>query len=419
MRKAIFITLMTFAIFACNKGGNSPTSPTSNSPAFGPHTQLENNTTPTETPETAAPEGESGGVYIKVNNDGSANVNNASNKTFNGRTCAFINGEHPQNFIGMINYSIPAGQRRDVSPPNIEWPEEVCGEVTLQVDSGEITCDDTNSNRLGPGLIAWNWVTVNAGDCECVPGKSVTVSEDDPVWGDWGICEAITNSEETCYECRTGTQTIHLTDGCKEWTEVKEVRDKREVECQCEEGGPYEGDPIFSEEILEGQCDFPNDFACHRDGTRTDTYDCSDPVEVPVCQPTSCPCDPEKIVHRVEVGCEPIDEGLDPNKCWRCFNETNECGDVEIVPEEISCPSLGDCFYRVSCGDQESFTLSGNCEDQQQKLICENQGGEWLNFITGVLHNHCAFSLPGISHNDFQLTPGQSDPECLDKNDVK
>ncbi len=87
-------------------------------------------------------------------------------------------------------------------------------------------------------------------------------------------------------------------------------------------------------------------------------------------------------------------------------------------PSPTPTPPPGLCYYRVSCGDiaPSKKPETGHCTDHDQQTMCEDRGGAWLDFETGALHNHCRFVVPGISDNNFQLNPGQSDPSCLNKN---
>lgn len=77
----------------------------------------------------------------------------------------------------------------------------------------------------------------------------------------------------------------------------------------------------------------------------------------------------------------------------------------------------------MSCGEQEAPANVRECTDQQQENICEaaigvaGDHGVWLNFDGGALDNHCQFNWPGYSNRDFQLNPGQSAANCLNKND--
>ena len=88
------------------------------------------------------------------------------------------------------------------------------------------------------------------------------------------------------------------------------------------------------------------------------------------------------------------------------------CVPIVIPPP----PPAGLCFYKISGGNEAAkkakceATLGGN----------PPAFGVWLNFDDSshnVLDNHCQYSLPGINDDKFQLTPGQSDPSCLNKND--
>lgn len=113
--------------------------------------------------------------------------------------------------------------------------------------------------------------------------------------------------------------------------------------------------------------------------------------------------------------------------------ERLECSKSFSHPFSITIPkkhAAGSCYYRVSCGASQSDLGGVNalhhneCTDQDQENICERtSGGDpsahgvWLNFVHGDLHNHCKFTVPGVSLDNFQLNPGQSAHGCLNKND--
>jgi hypothetical protein len=96
-----------------------------------------------------------------------------------------------------------------------------------------------------------------------------------------------------------------------------------------------------------------------------------------------------------------------------CFGTYRVKSDVTVeVPEacQTTCPTPPPpefCYYRVS----------GPGGDFLHAIKCALHGGLWINFVDQALQNHCRFSEPGISDDDFQLNPGQSGDNCLSKND--
>jgi len=102
---------------------------------------------------------------------------------------------------------------------------------------------------------------------------------------------------------------------------------------------------------------------------------------------------------------------------------TREPQQPETEPCEIQCPAPKLCYYRVSCGEQGFVASTRECTLHKQQEICEaaeglaGDNGIWRNFGDANLLNHCQFNAPGYSNRDFQLTPGQSDESCVNKND--
>ena len=58
------------------------------------------------------------------------------------------------------------------------------------------------------------------------------------------------------------------------------------------------------------------------------------------------------------------------------------------------------------------YTVSGS--NSTKKSRCEAAGGTWAKWNQEP-QDSCRFAFPGVSKSDFQLKPGQSDPECKDK----
>lgn len=161
------------------------------------------------------------------------------------------------------------------------------------------------------------------------------------------------------------------------------------------------------------------------------------PTPTPTPTPTPSPCVPTwtELPPVVEYGewsiCTPVIASCTELNCTHhrsvitTIKEQNSCDQsiriksvTEVTETEPCDCSLGLCYYRVSCG------VSSSCTDQNQQFICENTiggtpaaHGIWLNFVSGALHNHCEFTVPGVSLLNFQLNPGQSDRRCFDKKD--
>jgi hypothetical protein len=144
----------------------------------------------------------------------------------------------------------------------------------------------------------------------------------------------------------------------------------REAECPCVEEGPTTvatGSAVWDIHILDGQCAQEVDplpyvqastvsLDCHQDGTQSieSDYTCKDPVQ-----------------------------------------------GTRTLCRNISCDvHFGECYY--------------NHEGKKGKEECEAQPG----FVSWNSDNHlCQLAFPGISDSKYQLNPGQSDPDCLDKHD--
>jgi len=136
---------------------------------------------------------------------------------------------------------------------------------------------------------------------------------------------------------------------------------------------------------------------------------CKRPKPNPTPEPTCDEDQTERPCPEPTPTPEPCDED------FLASSEPNPCP----TPSPSPTPEPGFCYYRVSCGQQEEISAhNGNdCGEEEQSEICEGEGGIWLNFGEQSLQNHCRFSEPGLSNDDFQLTPGKSAEGCLDKKD--
>jgi len=98
------------------------------------------------------------------------------------------------------------------------------------------------------------------------------------------------------------------------------------------------------------------------------------------------------------------------NTCSGEYRVKSDVTTEETTSCETTCPTPPPpefCYYRVSGFGGDFF----------HAIKCVQRGGQWINFGPQNLQNHCKFVEPGISDDDFQLNPGQSGDNCLNKND--
>ena len=84
-------------------------------------------------------------------------------------------------------------------------------------------------------------------------------------------------------------------------------------------------------------------------------------------------------------------------------------------PEPTPTPEPSYCYYEVDCGNQVSALAKQTCKSEQKEQLCNAQGGQWAKWQGGK--EHCRIAFPGVSLDNFQLTPGQSADGCLNKRD--
>lgn len=197
----------------------------------------------------------------------------------------------------------------------------------------------------------------------------------------------------------------------------------------------------WSDEVLEGQCEqealpvvidtVTPSLNCHQTGTQkwTIDYQCQDDGErvAHLCRNVACATPPPCVETWIEQS--PTITTSEWSSCVlgeqsrtirtvilelnSCTQETRVKSDT-MRTEKRDCQTPGLCYYKVS-GGNETF----------KRFVCEASkgfpffggGGHWINFDGSKLDNHCEIGFPGISQNNFQLTPGQSAPGCLNKND--
>jgi hypothetical protein len=338
---------------------------------------------------------------------------------------------------------------------------------TLERAFGQV-CIQADADQPGVKLIGGVFFDINGRPYNASKQPEKTKECRDrctPVWreaepkvtkGEWGECKpavnGATDNGQLCTRARSVLTVITEVNSCTQETRTKSERKSEESEaCQCpcietKEPEQTNGEPSWSETILQNKCEVevgPLDFEadtitpeknCHQTGKQIITTDwlCQDDTKSTreLCRNVVCPC---VNVPTYEYGTwsKWSDWSNDADKCGtrtrtREKYEVNSCTGAKTQlsddkgSESKDCPP---CYYRVSCGDQEDSAggeveLAGgdkDCKEADQKTICENKGGTWLN--GGALDNHCQFAVPGISNNDFQLNGGQSSKACKDKND--
>ncbi len=173
----------------------------------------------------------------------------------------------------------PLDVKRGHNEFNFQWAKAKWPGCRLQIDIGN--------------LLTYKWIDGGPCDPPCVEWEEPKVEEK---CGDFGEChEHPTATHVTasvpvngCYEHQ---ECVRIeTWNCKEPTETP-FENTEPCDCPCKEGGPYVGDPIWDEEILEGGCEVQASTgrACHQNGTQKTTWDCQKPTEAPVCRPVDCP----------------------------------------------------------------------------------------------------------------------------------
>jgi hypothetical protein len=201
---------------------------------------------------------------------------------------------------------------------------------------------------------------------QCVPTYTTRTSTS---YGPWSEVEG---------ECGTRSKTVttYTLNSCTQQETSSQAVTTETQECECEEGNPAGlkdySSAIWSGVVEQGACVYgPPQLTpsidtvagCHENGTQG---------------------------WSIDYTCEEDDEGV-----------INVCRSAECPPPPL-------CYYKVS----------GFGGEIGHAIKCGLFGGTWLNFDdSNVLDNHCRFPLPGISNDGFQLTPGQSHPACLNKND--
>ena len=291
-------------------------------------------------------------------------------------------------YTSFENQKLPFAAKRDIVLKGDTFTRAFGGGCkqgdAAQVGSKEIggIYFDKDGNPFKDDKSAASKAKVEACQFQCDPEAKESWIEDEKYSdGEWSSCSPnnqppnyVTGaSEEQCFKKKTRTWTS--TNICTKQTRTRTAWVYDECECPCvepEETPTIPGAYSWNGVILEGKCEkevLPTilvssvvQLNCHEVGTQKWTID------------FTCQADGERVVDL-------------------CRN--------------VACPPPPACYYKVS----------GPGGEVGHAIKCSIFGGTWLNFDGDVLDNHCKFNLPGISNDDFQLSPGQSAPGCLNKQD--
>ena len=373
---AIFVLLsVAFYAQSCSKGGG-PTGPDpitvhDDVRVSTQSTSPETGTAPAETPED---DGKNPGpTSVVCSKSGQCTFSNSGKAQHGVNAVCTDPGQN--NNLGSVSFVVPPGENtysihvRDICDPKL-LEIDLCegGSKKVQVDfnsGGHI-----GHWGLGEGLrVVYE---PNEEYCECEPTDRRIIRRGEPYRGEQIECPVqASNNVEACYECYEQKVDVVWSNGCEERGDTITLDEpiRVEVECPCAEQW------IPDEEFTE---------------TRRETSECSLGVKTTTVYGTK----------------------YETNSCSQETREW-ESGEQVIDTFEEDCPVDGLCYYKVS----------GNSEVVKE-FICEHtfslqsfNFGTWLNFDGSKLDNHCQYPVPGIVNRIFQLTPGQSDPGCLNKND--
>lgn len=365
MRKILIVSLL-FTALACSKSssvtGPDPIDNSSDSPAI--------TTTPTPSEEFVVPEEPS-------KNPGPTSVN------CQGGVCTFTStGPHwiSAACTAVLQTNDWGRWRKIVNTGDSVTPYDICDPVKIGIDlceggSVSVQIDFTAGQGEHIGhLITKLTYAPNEEYCECEPTDWEIISRGEPTEGEVVECPLdveVRNGQDKCYECYELITPVVESNGCeKRDNKVTSIK-KREIECPCEETWLPDEEYTFDHYGEWSECNL---------GIRTrDVFG--------VLYETNS-CTQER---RVKADSEKV---------------------IDTEREECATPGL--CYYKVS----------GQGGEVGHKIKCELTFsfqsftlGTWINFEGEKLDNHCQYPVPGIINRSFNLTPGQSDPSCLNKND--
>jgi hypothetical protein len=283
------------------------------------------------------------------------------------------------------------------TPPLQQWVKDSpsdWGEMTVVVNDGDSVqandaCNKIPANDCSPRTVKPQIDLHSAGRHIGHNGPTITIpqkldpkecEECEPEWTadepDYGECLPIVGADsviENGHTCERSATTIYRNQ-CDERT--RESTTTEPCECPCVEPQEIPQVPqaaVWEEEILEGRCE----------------------VEVDPIPTISTRLDCHQIGTQLIV--------LD-YQCSEDETKTRElCRNVACPP-----PAARYCFYNIS-GQPKEFTCEHKLGGNPLRF------GEWGRWPDGPPSDHCRFTVPGIFSDlfrQFQLTPGQSDPDC-------
>ena len=227
-----------------------------------------------------------------------------------------------------------------------EWANETCDPVKVQLDViGDATCP------FRP-----NFVDYRDGRIFTLPaGKTGDECKECKEWSE-PVIECGEYSE--CHE-HPETELCYQEAQCvKKWNckDPEPYEDVISCACpQCVEEGPYEGETVWSGEILKGAC--PEQFGtscreeCHELGKKTTKWDCKPDLTVGVCRPADCPVEGK--------GCHLSNQGAPGDTNFNVVL-TNSRPHLRHT-QQTHCP--GDIFPPDDCTCEQALLQAQQCGD--------------------------------------------------------
>jgi hypothetical protein len=275
-------------------------------------------------------------------------------------------------FYGTWNATVNDGDTVDVRDVCNKIEPNDCSPktVAVQVDFHGM---GRHLGHLGPLYHLTFPQKLSPEECEeCIEWKEPKISTE---CGAYGECHPLLQAAtiEIAPECIKERSCVEThTWNCKE-PDIKEYVDTQPCEC-CIETGPVvtAGQPLWMDarNPLEGQCD---------------------PEEVLPLEPGV-----QTSVGAPELNCH-INGTQRITEDYVCEPDNTY---TRFLCKNVECPAPALCYYNIS-GDAEK-TSQEKCEEQLGVDAAWNAGSQ-----------QCVTSLPGVYHSDWQLTPGQSHPDCL------
>lgn len=409
-----------FVIVACNND-DSPTQPTVAATAVPPPAATTNSggeTQPTVTPSpTPKPE-----LPLWVSCDPATGICKFGTDKPRPVSAKCTKPAETDPFYGTWSAVINDGDTVDVRDICNKIEAEDCAPKTVPVQV-DFQGMGRHLGHLGPLYQLTFPQKLSPEECEeCKEWKEPKISTE---CGDYGECHpilaALTEVAPACEQERTCVETS--TWNCKD-PDIREYTESEPCDCPCIEGGPYPGLPLWMDanNPLEGQCEeeIPPlepgvqtlngepEKNCHINGTQRIKYDCQDPETRFLCKNVECPCVEEWIEQEPVITTGDCIWNEDRQGCFEAvrtvITEINSCTQEERTKSDTTeyeeCACEGECYYNVS-----------GASEAESEATCLSQGGGDAAWNAGT--QQCVIPVPGVCHEDFQLTPGQSHPACL------